>query len=309
MATRKTRTTKEDELNAHPRAPGDHTKCRHRPLAAEEWRQCPRERRATTAELRLPLAIAYGVRQGLHVHLQRPSSGAGTGDVTGGEGHEQRAGDASGCLQPGRKRGGSGGLISSIGGRAASPRRSPQKPNLPENRGRLGGTGSAAPCAFSCICWPGHSASHAPRGPRLARSPEFGFAPRAHRTGISTPPPARWYSSAVSAISDERPVAAPAEDLDSNGNDVRLHRSAVSQRLEQRARPRDDVETNIEPAVRQLGDELRVRQETPEDENGVDRTQIRWMLSQSPEQRLGHIETLVAEILEIWERNGTHPVR
>jgi len=127
--------------------------------------------------------------------------------------------------------------------------------------------------------------------------------------GFPAPPPARWYSSAVSAISDERPVAAPAEDLDSNGNDVRLHRSAVSQRLEQRARPRDDVETNIEPAVRQLGDELRVRQETPEDENGVDRTQIRWMLSQSPEQRLGHIETLVAEILEIWERNGTRPVR
>lgn len=45
------------------------------------------------------------------------------------------------------------------------------------------------------------------------------------------------------------------------------------------------------------------------DENGVDLTLIRKMLRLSPEERLRYVEELVEEILDIWELNGTRPVR
>ena len=40
------------------------------------------------------------------------------------------------------------------------------------------------------------------------------------------------------------------------------------------------------------------------DENGVDITLIRWMLSLSPAERLGVLERFVAAILEIRARNS-----
>jgi hypothetical protein len=45
------------------------------------------------------------------------------------------------------------------------------------------------------------------------------------------------------------------------------------------------------------------------DENGVDLTLVRKMLRLSPEERLRYVEEIVEEILDIWELNGTRPVR
>ena len=45
------------------------------------------------------------------------------------------------------------------------------------------------------------------------------------------------------------------------------------------------------------------------DDNGVDLTLVRKMLRLSPEERLRYVEELVEEILEVWELNGTRPVR
>jgi hypothetical protein len=45
------------------------------------------------------------------------------------------------------------------------------------------------------------------------------------------------------------------------------------------------------------------------DANGVDRTLIRKMLRLTPEERLNYIEGYVEELTEVWELNGTRPVR
>ena len=45
------------------------------------------------------------------------------------------------------------------------------------------------------------------------------------------------------------------------------------------------------------------------DERGVDRSLIREMLALEPEERLRHIETIVGDVLAIWEKNGTRPIR
>ncbi len=49
--------------------------------------------------------------------------------------------------------------------------------------------------------------------------------------------------------------------------------------------------------------------ESTHDQNGVDRTLIREMLLLSPQERLARVEGLVEELIEVWELNGTRPVR
>jgi hypothetical protein len=49
--------------------------------------------------------------------------------------------------------------------------------------------------------------------------------------------------------------------------------------------------------------------EPTQDQNGVDRTLIRQMLLLSPQERLACVEELVEELIEVWELNGTRPVR
>ena len=45
------------------------------------------------------------------------------------------------------------------------------------------------------------------------------------------------------------------------------------------------------------------------DQNGVDRTLIRRMLKLTPVQRLVYVQDLVEEMMEIWQLNGTRPLR
>jgi len=45
------------------------------------------------------------------------------------------------------------------------------------------------------------------------------------------------------------------------------------------------------------------------DANGVDRTLIRKMLLLTPEERLNYVEGYIEELVEIWELNGTRPIR
>jgi hypothetical protein len=45
------------------------------------------------------------------------------------------------------------------------------------------------------------------------------------------------------------------------------------------------------------------------DADGIDRTLIRDMLALEPAERLQRVESMVQDILEIWELNGTRPVR
>ncbi|HEV8247906.1 MAG TPA: hypothetical protein VGP93_19160 [Polyangiaceae bacterium] len=45
------------------------------------------------------------------------------------------------------------------------------------------------------------------------------------------------------------------------------------------------------------------------DENGVDRVQIRRALALEPEERLRQAQEVIEGLLEIWELNGTRPIR